>query len=206
MSTNTLNPVRMLRQENQRLKSEVHALEDEVNNLRDAFAALRNLYEVTNTITAETDVLSLVEDLLESCLSTIGSKDGSLMLLDEETNELAFVVVLGAARETLTGHRIPIGTGIAGWVAQNQENVIVPNVNVDPRFAQQVDRETSFRTHSILCVPLIHNQEMLGVIQAINKQNGYEFNEDDLTILSLVSRLAATAIAKAEELLGDEEE
>lgn len=201
MTTGNLNPLRLLQMENNHLKAENRDLKDELAKLRNAFSALRTLQEVTMSIDANTDVLGLVGRILESCLATIGSNDGSLMLVDEETEELAFVVVQGQAKDRLTGHRIPLGTGIAGWVAKNARNVIVPNVNVDPRFSSTVDQEFQFKTRSLLCVPMVASGKVLGVIQAINKTNEREFDDDDLTLLALVAQLAASAIIKAEEVI-----
>ncbi len=206
MTTGNLSPVRLLQMENNHLKAENRELKDELLKLRSAFSALRTLQEVSMSIDVNTDVLSLVGRILESCLATIGSKDGSLMLVDEETEELAFVVVQGEAKERLTGHRIPLGQGIAGWVAKNARNVIVPNVNVDPRFSSAVDKEFQFKTRSLLCVPMVTNGKVLGVIQAINKTNEREFDDDDLTLLAVVAQLAATAIVKAEEIIMAEAE
>ena len=200
MTTGNLSPVRLLQMENTHLKAENEDLREEADKLRKAFTALRTLQELSISIDENTDVITLVDHILESCLIAIGSGDGSLLLVDEETNELAFVVVQGQAREQLTGHRISLGTGIAGWVAKHGRHVIVPNVNLDPRFSSTVDQEFAFKTRSILCVPLIIAGKVIGVIQAINKKNGKEFDDDDLTLLSVVAQLAAIAISKAEEI------
>lgn len=198
--------LRHLQNENARLKNENWELRDELHKLRQAFLAVSELQEKSEEITPEMDVLVLMDHIMKAAIDSVGASDGSLMLVDEESNELAFVVVHGVARDALTGHRIPIGTGIAGWVAQRGENVIVPNVNLDPRFSHTIDKSFRFRTHSLLCVPIIHEGRTLGVIQAINKVDGKEFNDFDLTLLVVVARLAGAAINRAEVFFADDVE
>ena len=204
MTTGALNPVKALQGENIRLKNELRDIREENYLLRKAFESLLTLQEVSSSIDASTDVLHLVDSILVSSLASIGANDGSLILVDEESNELSFVVVHGQARDKLMGYRMPMGTGIAGWVAENGESVIVPNVNLDPRFSHRVDEEFQFRTLSILCVPMIFNGRVLGVIQAINKTNQREFNDLDLLLFKVVAQLAALSIARAEEILAEE--
>lgn len=200
------NPVQHLQQENARLREENHQLTAAKKALQATLDALLTLHEVAASITPTTDVLNLLDRILEVSLRSVGASDGSLILIDEEASELVFVVVHGRVRDQLTGYRIPVGTGIAGWVAKNNQSVIVPNVNLDPRFSQSVDTDVDFQTRSILCVPLAGRHNIMGVMQAINKVNGQEFNDDDLNLLSLVADLAARAMTTAEEIYENEPE
>ena len=205
MSMEIRETLRFLQQENVRLQKENQELNAEVMVLREIIDALRALQEITATIDVDTNVYQLLDRILQSALVSIGASDGSLLLVDDEAHELAFVVVYGAVRESLKGHRIPIGTGIAGWVAEHAEPVIIPNVRMDSRFSEQVDRNFQFSTRSMICVPIITGSKVFGVIQALNKANGEEFTKTDLTLLGVVAQLAATAIAKAEAAVPTEE-
>jgi GAF domain-containing protein len=198
MSDEISDPLRYLQSENIRLKDENKVLRQEVAMLNDVLEALRALQEVSATINADTDVLYLLDHILQSALASIGASDGSLLLTDEETNELVFVVVHGAVRGTLAGHRLPPGTGIAGWVAQHGTPVIAQNAHLDPRFSPEVDQVFHFQTRSIVTVPIIYGQRVLGIIQALNKVNGMVFTQADLTLLGVVAQLAAAAMSKAE--------
>ena len=131
----------------------------------------------------------------------MGAEDGSLLLLDDDTGELVFVVVHGAARDELTGFRLPPRKGIAGWVAATRTPIIVKDVQTDPRFFPQVDETFGFHTNTLACVPLVEDQRVLGVIEAINKSADAPFSEDDHDLLMIVSQLAALAIAKADSSL-----
>lgn len=205
MSIEIRETLRFLQQENVRLQKENQELHAEVVLLREIIDALRALQEITASIDVDTNVYQLLDRILQSALVSIGASDGSLLLVDDEANELAFVVVYGAVRESLKGYRMPIGTGIAGWVAEHGEATIIPNVRLDPRFSEQVDRSFQFNTRSLVCVPMITDSKVLGVIQALNKANGEEFSKTDLTLLGVVAQLAATAIAKAEAVAPSEE-
>lgn len=197
--------LRFLQQENIRLQRENQELHEELITLREVVDSLRALQEITARIDVNTNVLHLLERILQSALVSIRASDGSLLLVDDETQELAFVVVYGAVRESLKGYRMPMGEGIAGWVAEHAEPAIIQNARLDPRFSEQVDQSFHFHTHSMICVPIVSGSKVVGVIQALNKANNEEFNRTDLTLLGVVAQLAATAITKAEAAILTEE-
>ncbi len=205
MSTEIRGTAHFLQQENIRLQKENDQLQQEIVRLRLILRNLGNLNQLTLSMNPDTDILQLLDQILQAALSSIQAADGSLLLVDEETQELSFVVVHGAVRTKLVGHRIPLGVGIAGWVAQHAEPVIVPNVQTDPRFSASVDQAFHFKTRSLLCVPIVFMGRVLGVIQALNKSNYKEFINADLLLLNVVAQLAAAAIARAESLLLSEE-
>jgi GAF domain-containing protein len=205
MGTGPLSSQRFVQQENKRLHQENADLRQEVETLHDILDALGALQEVSINIDARTNVLSLLDRILESALDVIGSKDGSLLLIDNDKSELVFVVVHGSVSKTLVNHRIPLGEGIAGWVAKNGRALIIPNVRSDPRFFAAVDRDFGFNTRSILCVPITIVNRIMGVIQAVNKSDGEEFNRADLNLLGVVAQIAATALSRAEDAIQTDE-
>jgi GAF domain-containing protein len=194
------DPIRLLQQEVSRLRSENRDLKDELDRLRSSVRALIGLQNVIDSLTANTNVIVLLDDVLASALAALGASDGSLLLVDEETDELAFAVVHGTARDKLTGFRIPMGEGIAGWVAKNQRAAVVENVSTDPRFSPRVDQTFNFQTRSIAGVPLVDGDRILGVIEAVNKDYDREFTDADRDLLLVIAQLATTAILRAEAL------
>jgi GAF domain-containing protein len=189
---------RFLQQENQRLQDENRRLRDEVMALRDYLAGLRSLQRAAETIAAEKDPLVLLDKILYSALTVVDCADGSVLLLDRETDELVFAVVHGAVAQALRGHRIPADQGIAGWVANHKEPQIVNNVAADQRFYRSVDETFHFTTYSLLCVPMTSRGKVLGVIEVLNKFNQQDFTGADEDLLSTLASIAATAIERLE--------
>ena len=179
--------LRTLQQENTLLKEEVARLRDYVSNLQSLHRAARHLL-------SEKDIMTLLDKTLYYALTVLDAHDGALLLRDEDTNELVFVLVQGQVRETLPGYRIAGNEGIAGWVAQHREPVIVNNVRSDPRFSSRVDQSFKFVTRKLVCVPLIARDKVLGVIEVLNKSGGQDFAEADVDLLSLLAVISAIAL------------
>ena len=197
------DPIRMLQQEVSRLRAENQDLKDEVAILRSSVRALVGLQDVIDRLSPQTDVLMLLDDILASALAAVGASDGSLLLVDEDTNELVFAVVHGQARERLTGFRQPIGEGIAGWVAANKKSAVVEDATTDHRFSPRVDKTFDFQTRTVAGVPLVDGDRVLGVIEAVNKDYDREFTDQDRDLLQVVGQLAALAIRRAEQVSED---
>jgi len=194
----TQSPLRTLQIEVTRLRDENRQLHTEITALRSSLRALSTLQELIPNISPETDVIVLLDQVLSAGLQAVGAEDGSLLLLDEDTDELVFVVVHGKSRHELTGFRLPPRKGIAGWVAATRTPIIVKDVHTDPRFYPQIDETFGFQTNTLACVPLLEDQRVLGVIEAINKSADAPFSDDDHALLMIVAQLAALAIAKAD--------
>lgn len=194
----TRDPVRFLQMEVARLTDENSDLKEEVAVLRSSVRALSALQDLIQRITPTTDVLVLLDDLLASAIAAVGASDGSLLLKDEDTNELVFAVVHGEARDRLTGYRMPPGKGIAGWVAENKRPLVLTNVRSDPRHYPKVDEAFGFHTRSLACVPLLDGERVLGVLEAVNKNYDREFNDTDHDLLMVVAHLASVAMVRAE--------
>ena len=190
--------LRLLREENNHLMQENLTLRNEITKLRRAFHSIFQLQNSLDLITPQTDPFTVIDRILSGALEAINSEDGSLMLLDEETKELVFVHVLGVAKERLTGYRLPAGEGIASWVVDNKTAYLVPDASQEPLFSPLVDQFTGFQTTSLICVPLMEGNRVLGAIEAVNTLSGEPFTEEDVDIMLLVARLATIAIMRAE--------
>ena len=179
--------LRTIQQENTQLKEEVTRLRDYVSNLQSLYRAARHLL-------SEKNIMTLLDKTLYYALTVLDAHDGALLLIDDDTNELVFVLVQGTVHETLPGYRIAGNEGIAGWVAEHHEPVIVNNVRGDPRFSPRVDQSFKFETHNLVCVPLIARDRVLGVIEVLNKSGGQNFAEADVDLLSLLAVISAIAL------------
>ncbi|MBU1342728.1 MAG: GAF domain-containing protein [Proteobacteria bacterium] len=140
------------------------------------------------------DVLSLIMKYANIVTDAAAS---TLMLLDDKTGELVFSIPTGPKADELKDIRIPPGVGVAGWVAQNQQHVLVDDVKNDPRFYSRIDDMTGVETSSLLCVPMRSKRKLIGVLEVINKNEKACFTEDDALLLSIFSQQAAIAIENA---------
>ena len=150
-------------------------------------------YSITSTLDLE-DIFKQVADAVRR---TLNAESISIGLTDANSGEIVFVdSLMGPLFQSMPPIRLQPGQGIAGWVATHAEPLIVNNVYDDQRFFAKVDQSSGFQTHSILCVPLRVEQRVIGVLEAINKQNG-QFNDNDLGLLQAISGPLAVAIENA---------
>jgi hypothetical protein len=175
----------------EQLREENVGLEQEADRLRQFMESMATLIEAVERPKCESEALTLLSQVLDSAINVIGAEDGSLLVPDEETGDLVFVLVQGESTKTsLIGRRLPARRGIAGWVAENRRGTTVNNVPADERFYPQLDVELDYRTSSLLAAPLLGGNRLLGVIEVINKQDGKLFSTGNLTLLTLMCRFA----------------
>ncbi|OGS28052.1 MAG: hypothetical protein A2297_03150 [Elusimicrobia bacterium RIFOXYB2_FULL_48_7] len=146
---------------------------------------------LSSTLNAE-EVLSKI---MELAMKIVSAEAASLLLLEENAGELVFDVVLGGGKEQkIKQIKLKVGEGIAGWVAKEKKSLIVNNVSGDKRWAKHIDQLSEFRTNSIIAVPLIYKDTMLGVIEVINSLENTGFTVEDQQILEAFSAQAAVSI------------
>jgi signal transduction histidine kinase/FixJ family two-component response regulator len=159
---------------------------------------LRTLIQITRTMTSTLDLNKVINMTIKQVHDSWLIEASSLWLLDENTETLRVSANVGTPADTLGSFRIPLGQGFVGHVAQTGEWVFTNNVDEHPLHFRQVDRETGFKTRSLLCVPLIFREKVIGVLQLLNKLDG-DFNDRDVE--RAVSIATAVAIAVSNSLL-----
>ena len=152
------------------------------------------LGEVTNLINSTLDLPNLLEVIMGAAKEILNSESSSLLLLDKEKQVLNFYVVSGEKKELIKGITIPIGTGIAGIVAQNEEALIVNDAENDPRIFKEVDVKIEQITKNLICVPMKVKSDLVGVLEVINSKNRLQYTEGELSVLSYLADQAAIAI------------
>ena len=155
------------------------------------------LDRVGRAVTSSLDVEQVLTTVLEKTALVLKTEACSLLLLDEESREFVFGAVVGPRSEEVKGLRFSLGQGIAGWVAQEGQPLLVPDVRKDPRFYPGIDEATGFATRSVLAVPLKVKGKVIGVIEAVNKTEG-DFGQADTALLSSMAQWAAIAIENAQ--------
>lgn len=193
-----INSISFVQQENKRLKDENQQLQDELRALREFVRILNDLYFRAHGIQSDAELLPLMKDILQKALRLLNAPDGSLLLLDDETNELVFVIVQGSLSANLEGYHIPTDQGIAGWVISSGQPALVRDVRHDQRFSHLVDDAFKFKTQSIAAAPLVGEGKVYGVVEVLNQPGDNPFSETDLALLGLMCRAAGEALADIE--------
>jgi signal transduction histidine kinase len=153
--------------------------------LRQERAKVRALEDIGVALGSTLDLNELLSLVVTRVSEVVDAERSTLYLLDEDSNELWSKVIQG---EQLVEIRLRMGEGLAGWVAQSGRALNIKDAYLDQRFDPFWDKRTGFRTRSIMCVPMKnHHGRTLGVIQALNRRDGYFSSEDE----SLLSALAA---------------
>ena len=176
--------------------SNLEAGESQVDAVQKQLRELSFLHRTSQVLTATLDLDSVLRSLMAQVRDYFQVEATSVALLDEETGELVFRVAVGEAAEEMIGQRLAPGQGIAGWVAQTGEPALVPVARADTRFYAGMDNRTSFRTRTLLAVPIKAEGHTIGVIEVLNPIAG-AFDQDAQRLLLSVADLAAVAIHNA---------
>jgi two-component system NtrC family sensor kinase len=139
---------------------------------------------------------TVLEQIMAEVRVLLEAEGASILLHDPASDELFFATVVAPDANILTGMRLPLTKGIAGWVMQEQQPVLVDDVQHDPRFYDRIDKASGLVTHSLLAVPLIYKDKSIGVIEVVNTA-GQKFRQHDLKMLEALTGSAAIAIANA---------
>jgi hypothetical protein len=173
----------------------VKATNKSISSVQSLHERLNSLIEITKQFRATPFLDVLLNEIVKSAIRLNSSDAGSLLLFDDEQH-LRFRVALGKASRKMKDKVVKRGEGISGWVADKGEPAIVNDTTKDSRYTTDFDRETGFKTRSIMCVPLIYNKKVIGVIEVLNRKDGIYTKEDERLLFSLADQ-AAISIAQS---------
>ena len=200
MAIDRRDVVQMLRDENEALKALNQQISVRLTRHQQAFRALIQMDDTMRGLSAVFDVEKLINKLLSLVLHACDSENGSLVLVDDESNELVFVDVIGEAREQLLNHRIKLNVGIIGNVLKTREPILVADVRKSAQWSPEIDRVVGFKTNALMCAPLYIDDKTYGVIEVVNNNSNNDFDENDLAMLRVTARCVSQALQKAEEI------
>lgn len=144
---------------------------------------------------AEGEHRALLQSIVEVACAIFRARASSIFLLDEESDELVFEAVAGEGEGSLVGTRIPSGTGIAGWVLVTRQPLVIDDLSNDPRHARSVAEKTGYVPRRLMSVPLLHDDEALGVLQVLDREDDARFGLEEMELLGLFAAQAAIALA-----------
>jgi GAF domain-containing protein len=164
------------------------------NQFADALRAILLATGGAGAIAAPLEHEDVLHAIVETAAAVLEAEAGALFLLDREGDDLVFQVALGGRAERVKRFKVPVGHGIAGYVASTGQPLAVADAEHDPRFAREIGEATEYRPATILCVPLFLRERIVGVLELLNKAGGVPFSPRDMELLGRFGRLAALAV------------
>ena len=157
------------------------------------------LLEVGRVVSSTLDLRELLTKIMSTATKVMRCETSTVYLVDDQTHELYFHIVSGDPNvgAKLQEIRLPLGTGLAGWCAQNNKPIIVPDTEKDPRFFKGADKKSGFVTRSMICVPMRLKDKVIGVLQVLNRTGTIPFNDHDLEMLENMANQAVSSIENA---------
>jgi class 3 adenylate cyclase/GAF domain-containing protein len=156
---------------------------------------LDTIRQVGSALASSTfDISKVLKYTMDMIREVMNVEAGSLLFL--EGDELEIAVAFNIKIKSMKKFRLKIGQGIAGYVAARGKSILVNDIEKSPHFFPMVDESTGFKTESALCVPMVSQGKVIGVIEVLNKING-EFDTDDKDLLQSIATSVCIALENA---------
>lgn len=165
--------------------------------LRTNIKKITRLVEISGILNSTLKPDLLLQTILDTAAELLECSDVSILLYDENAEELRFAAATGANKEQLEEIPVPLDSSIAGTIFTENRHLVINNVRQDPRHYDQVGEKIQYQVESLLGVPMRIKDRVTGVIEALNKQGG-EFTEFDVSLLLVVASQAAISIHNAQ--------
>jgi len=156
----------------------------------------RRLIDISRDLASTLDLDILLSRIVHAAAEVSGAEAASILLYDETSRRLHFQVATNIDEPSRRGLVVPLDNSIAGWVVTNRKPLRIANVHEDSRFLGEIEQTLGFTTSSILGVPLITKNKVVGVLEALNKHSG-KFSDADESMLLVLGAQAAVAIENA---------
>lgn len=156
----------------------------------------QRLIEITLDLASTLDLDTLLNRIVNAAVDLINAEATSILLYDEASAQLHFEAATNIDEPLRRGILVPVDSSIAGWIITNRKPIIVSNAQQDPRHYGHISKLVAMSTNSLLGVPLITKDKVIGVLESINKRSGI-FTEDDQVLLCAFGAQAAVAIENA---------
>jgi HD-GYP domain-containing protein (c-di-GMP phosphodiesterase class II) len=183
------------------LKEKDQKIDERTHELRSSMKALSSLIDSARAINSYKDTEELLQFYVQLLSKHLYSSRTSIMLISKESHELVIRAAKGVPNEVTERTKIPMGEGIAGWVAKTGEPLFVRNIHEDQRFSASPhqlnytsDSFISLPVISVLAIPIKVREEVLGVINLTNKENGASFSYDDFNLATVITAHMASAL------------
>lgn len=160
---------------------------------------LKVFHDVARSLTTSLELEEILGAIMEKMAQFFGPERWSMMLVDEATDELYCVIAVGQNAENLKELRVPMGEGVAGWVASTGTPLVVPDVILDPQWARFSADHPELGIQSIACIPIRAGDKTLGIMQLLNSKLDL-MSEYAISFLRILCDYAAIAIQNAKSV------
>lgn len=157
---------------------------------------LRVFHDVARTLTTSLDLEEILLAIMQKMANFFGPERWSLLMVDPDAGDLFYAIAIGEDSNSLKGLRVPMGSGVSGWVAKTGNPLVVPNVLLDPQWSKFARKHPELNIQSIACVPIRSGERTLGVIQLLNSKLDL-LSEYSISFLRILCDYAAIAIGNA---------
>jgi diguanylate cyclase (GGDEF)-like protein len=157
---------------------------------------LRVFHDVASTLTTSLELEDILRVIMEKMANFFGPERWSLLMIDPDGENLSYAIAVGEDSNSLKGLKVPMGHGVAGWVAATGHPLVVPNVSLDPNWSEFARKNPDLKIESIACLPIRSGYRTLGVIQLLNSKLDL-LSEYSISFLRILCDYAAIAIGNA---------
>ena len=152
--------------------------------------------EISRDLASTLDLNTLLDDIVRAAADVTRAEAASILLYDDTARQLYFQVATNIDEPTMRGLIVPLDKSLAGWIVTNRKSLRIDDAQKDDRHFGEVEQTIGFSTHSLLGIPLITKNKVVGVLEVINKKRG-RFTDPDESMLSVLGAQAAVAIENA---------
>ena len=154
------------------------------------------LIEISRDLASTLDLDTLLDDIVGAAADITHAEAASILLYDDTARQLYFQVATNLDEPTMRGLVVPLDKSIAGWIVSNRKSIRIDDANKDERIFSDVDNNSGFSTKSLLGIPLVTKNKVVGVLEVVNKKRG-KFTDPDESMLTVLGAQAAVAIENA---------
>ena len=154
------------------------------------------LIEISRDLASTLDLDTLLDDIVHASADITHAEAASILLYDDTARQLYFQVATNIDEPTMRGLIVPLDKSIAGWIVTNRKSVRIDDAHKDERHFSDVEQTIGYETKSLLGIPLITKNKVVGVLEVLNKKRG-RFTDPDESMLTVLGAQAAVAIENA---------
>lgn len=175
-------------------------MRDEENSFTGQLQNLIRVIEATNRVILPVTNLALLQSIVEAATRIFNAAAAAIAFVTEDGRELEFKVAHNVIDQNIVGMRFPVHEGIAGYVVMTGEPVVVSSADEDERFNRRFAEQSGYIPQSILAVPLLKEDEAIGVIEVLDKYQAQAFGLHDIELLTIFAHQISLAIGQSQRL------